>query len=213
MTMNALMTILKLDPGHAFGVNGRMQKDTGSEAKIIDQYDFVQEDLEKVDVLMIPNFIDQEFLYSQREKIANFLAQNKIVVYCGHLFREWLPGCGLFMPQLIQNYKDYEVFPTANTAIFNGVTTEDMTFKKGVAGFFARGYHHPPENAEILLTFANGKPVTYVDRATTKGTILVHAGRDLLGYSNENKSTDCIRPQFLAWLEEEVQTLKEHPQL
>ncbi|MGN4124133.1 hypothetical protein ACMGD3_03760 [Lysinibacillus sphaericus] len=207
--MSMPFTMLKLDPGHAFGVNGRMQKDTGSDARFVEQYDFAQKDLNEIDVLIIPNFIDQEFLYTQREKIAGFLAQKKIVVYCGHLFREWLPGCGPFMPQLIRNYKDYEVFPTAQSTIFEGVTTADMTFKKGVAGFFARGYHHPPANAEILLTFANDKPVTYVDRSSTNGTILVHAGRDLLGYADENKTTDRIRPQFLAWLESEVQALKE----
>ncbi|MFJ7914860.1 MULTISPECIES: hypothetical protein [unclassified Lysinibacillus] len=207
--MSDPISILKLDPGHAFGVNGRMQKDTGNEAKIIDQYDFAYANLEKVDVILIPNFVDQEFLYSQREKIAAFLEEKKIVVYCGHLFREWLPGCGPFMPQLIRNYKDYEVFPTADSSIFQGVTTEDMTFKKGVAGFFARGYHHAPDDAEILLTFSNGKTVTYVDRTTTNGIILVHAGRDLLGYANESKSTDLIRPQFLSWLEAEVQSLKE----
>lgn len=48
-----------------------------------------------------------------------------------------------------------------------------------------------------------------MDRSSTNGTILVHAGRDLLGYTDENKSTDRIRPQFLAWLEKEIQTLKE----
>ncbi|MFY0519402.1 hypothetical protein [Lysinibacillus sp. UGB7] len=207
--MSMPFTMLKLDPGHAFGVNGRMQKDTGSEARIVEQYDFAQKDLNEIDVLIIPNFIDQEFLFTQREKITSFLAQKKIVVYCGHLFREWLPGCGPFMPQLIRNFKDYEVFPTAQSTIFEGVTTADMTFKKGVAGFFARGYHHAPANAEILLTFANNKPVTYVDRSSTNGTILVHAGRDLLGYADENKTTDRIRPQFLAWLESEVQALKE----
>ncbi len=207
--MSMPFTMLMLDPGHAFGVNGRMQKDTGSDARFVEQYDFAQKDLNEIDVLIIPNFIDQEFLYTQREKIAGFLAQKKIVVYCGHLFREWLPGCGPFMPQHIRNYKDYEVFPTAQSTIFEGVTTADMTFKKGVAGFFARGYHHVPANAEILLTFANDKPVTYVDRSSTNGTILVHAGRDLLGYADENKTTDRILPQFLAWLESEVQALKE----
>ncbi|MFJ5764642.1 hypothetical protein ACIP9C_04740 [Lysinibacillus sp. NPDC093210] len=207
--MSIPFTMLKLDPGHAFGVNGRMQKDTGNEAKIVDQYDFPLVDLDEVDILFIPNFIDQEWLYLQREKIAAFLANKKIVVYCGHLFREWLPGCGLFMPQHIRNFNDYEVFPTEQSGIFEGVLTEDMTFKKGVAGFFARGYHHAPANAEILLTFANGKPVTYIDRCSTNGTILVHAGRELLGYAGENKSTDRIRPQFLAWLETELQALKE----
>lgn len=207
--MGIQFTMLKLDPGHAFGVNGRMQKDTGNEAKVVEQYNFAQEDLSGIDILIISNFVDQEFLYTQREKIALFLAEKKIVVYCGHLFREWLPGCGPFMPQHIQNFKDYEVFPTTNSPIFEDVTTEDMTFKKGVAGFFARGYHHAPVGAEILLTFANGKPVTYIDRTSTNGTILVHAGRDLLGYAGGNKSTDRIRPQFLAWLEAEVQALKE----
>jgi len=207
--MSIPFTMLKLDPGHAFGVNGRMQRDTGNEAKIIDQYDFPQVNLDEVDVLFIPNFVDQEWLYLQRKKIAAFLANKKIVVYCGHLFREWLPGCSPFLPQHIRNFKDYEVFPTEQSVIFEGVLTEDMTFKKGVAGFFARGYHHAPANAEILLTFADGKPITYIDRCSTNGTILVHAGRELLGYTGENKSTDRIRPQFLAWLDSEVQALKE----
>lgn len=207
--MSISFTMLKLDPGHAFGVNGRMQKDVGNEAKIVEQYDFPYANLVNVDVLLIPNFVDQEWLFLQREKIAAFLASKKIVVFCGHLFRQWLPGCGPFMPQHIQNFKDYEVFPTGQSVIFEGVSTEDMTFKKGVAGFFARGYHHAPANAEILLTFANGKPVTYIDRFSTNGTILVHAGRDLLGYADEHTSTDRIRPQFLAWLETEVHALKE----
>lgn len=211
--MGIQFTMLKLDPGHAFGVNGRMQKDMDNESKVIEQYDFAYADLSKVDVLIIPNFIDQEFLFSQRGKIAGFLAEKKIVVFCGHLFREWLPGCSPFMPKYIRNYRDYEVFPAANSLIFEGVTTEDMTFNKGVAGFFARGYHHAPAGAEILLTFANGKSVTYIDRTSTYGTILVHAGRDLLGYAEENKSTDRIRPQFLAWLEAEVQALKEEAAL
>lgn len=50
--MGILFTMLKLDLGHAFGINRRMQKDKGNESKVIEQYDFAQEDLSSIDVLM-----------------------------------------------------------------------------------------------------------------------------------------------------------------
>ena len=107
-----------------------------------------------------------------------------IVIFCGHLFRKWLPGTSLFMPKKINGYKDYFVEPNAEAPLFNGIEIDDIVFNKGVAGFFARGYYYPPENTEICLTFTDGKVITYIARHTTNGTIIVHAGRNLLGYKN-----------------------------
>lgn len=200
--MRTPLNILKLDPMHAFGEKRRHSKESW---KVIDQYDFEMEDLSNVDILVIPNFIDQEYLFTQKKKIEGFLANKKIVVFCGHLFKTWLPGVAPFIPERIQSFSDYEVFHTANNSgIFEGVTTEDMTYNKGVAGFFARGYHPIAHDVEVLLRFKSGHPVTYIDRSSSVGTILVHAGRDLFGYHSKNKTTGKIPPQLYAWLEREV---------
>ena len=93
--------------------------------------------------------------------------------------------------------------------IFAGVDTNEMTYNKGVAGFFARGSHTPvPEHAEVLLTLPGDAAITYIDRHTTKGTILVHSGRDLFGQRMQKRSTDLISSQLLQWVHDEFEALK-----
>lgn len=202
------LNIAKLDPGHAFGTNGQMLQDDLTSFTAIPQYELTLEKLKDFDVFVIPNFVDQEHLYANKAIVEDFLAQGKILVFCGHLFRPFIPNQSLFMPQVIRSHKDYEVF-SQNSPIFDGVLTEDMTLNKGVAGFFARGYYHTKPTDEKHLTFNNGYVVTYVDRQSTAGTIIMHAGRDLFGYQQGNKTTDLIRPQFISYLQQEVASLQE----
>ncbi len=76
-----------------------------------------------------------------------------------------------------------------------------LDFRRGVAGFFARGHHPVPDGAEVLVRLAGGQPATYVDRVSTGGTILVQASSDLLGYpGNAGDTAQRIPNQLLAWL-------------
>ncbi len=196
------LKILELSASHAFGM-----KDTGKTdpyISVIDEYELESTDLSNYNVLLITYFADQEYLYKHKEIIENFLNEGKVVVFCGHLFRKWLPGCSLFMPKKINGYKDYFVQPVPGSPLFNGVEIDDMVTNKGVAGFFARGYYYAPENAEVCLTFTDGKVISYIDRHTTNGTIIVHAGRNILGYKNSKKTTKKISEQALSLLKEEV---------
>lgn len=205
--MANLPQILKLDPCHAFGERER-KKRRKDNLHLIDQYELEHLDLNQYDCLFVTDFVDQEFLYEQRKKIEAFLQQRKVVIFCGHLFRKWLPGASLFLPKKINHYKDYEVCIAEEHPIFQGVDPYDMTYNKGVAGFFARGYHPLPEGAQVLLAFKDNTPITYIDRQSTPGTILVHAGRDLLAYENQQKTTDRISRQIYEWIMEECTALK-----
>jgi hypothetical protein len=44
-----------------------------------------------------------------------------------------------------------------------------------------------------------GQPTTWIDRATTPGTVFVHAGNDLLGYANVDSTAARLAPQLLDW--------------
>ena len=196
------LNILELSPSHAFGM-GQVNK-SDSCISVIDEYDFDSTDLSKYNVLMITYFVDQEYLYKHKNIIENFLNEGKVVVFCGHLFRKWLPGASLFMPKKLNSYKDYLVEIPSKSTIFNGVEVDDMVANKGVAGFFARGYYYAPENAEVELTFTDGKVISYIDRHTTNGTIIVHAGQNLLSYKNSDNTKKKISEQALVLLKEEV---------
>ncbi len=196
------LKILELSASHAFGAEEAEKTD--SYISVIDEYELESTDLSNYNVLMITYFVDQEYLYKHKEIIENFLNEGKVVLFCGHLFRQWLPGCSLFMPKKINGYKDYLVQAVPGAPLFDGVEIEDMVFNKGVAGFFARGYYYSPEKAEVCLTFTDGKVISYIDRHTTNGTIIVHAGRSILGYKNSKNTTKKISEQALALLKEEV---------
>ncbi len=196
------LKILELSASHAFGANKVEKKE--SYLSVIDEYELHSTDLSHYNVLMITYFADQEYLYKNKHIIENFLNEGKVVVFCGHLFRPWLPGCSLFMPKKLNSYNDYFVQTIPGAPLFDGVEVEDMVLNKGVAGFFARGYYYAPEGAQVCLTFTDGKVISYIDKNTTKGTIIVHAGQNLLSYHNAVDSKKKISEQALALLKEEV---------
>lgn len=202
-------SILYLDPGHAFGLSNRTNPFMNKHFTIIDQYQLTQHNLEPYYCIVVHDFADQEYLYKNRAIIEGFLEAGKIVIFGGHLFREWLPGCPIFTPRTIESHEDYNVYKKIDHPIFEGVDTDDMTYNKGVAGFFARVTHSPvPAGSDVLLTFRDGMAITYIDRQSTKGTILVHSGRDLFAHRMQNKSTDRISTQLLQWIQDEYQVLQ-----
>ncbi|MGE7980489.1 phosphate starvation-inducible protein PhoH [Psychrobacillus sp. NPDC093200] len=202
-------SILYLDPGHAFGLSNRTNPFMNKHFTIIDQYQLTQHNLEPYCCIVVHDFADQEYLYKNRAIIEGFLEAGKIVIFGGHLFREWLPGSPIFTPRTIESHEDYKVYKKIDHPIFEGVDTDDMTYNKGVAGFFARVTHSPvPAGSDVLLTFRDGMAITYIDRQSTKGTILVHSGRDLFAHRMQNKSTDRISTQLLQWIQDEYQELQ-----
>ena len=202
------LKIAFLDSGNAFGNNTEVLPNENIMIQQVPQYEIGSYEFSDFDVIMVPNFADQENLYMHKNVIEKFLSQGKIIAFFGHLFRPWLPGAPLFMPEKIKHFSDYNLYPQENSSIFKGVLTEDMTFKKGVAGFFARGHYHADEKSEVHLIFESGHICSYADRHSTRGTIFVHAGRPLHGYYKDGKTTDRLRPQFIQWLHNEAKALK-----
>ncbi|MDP9403670.1 MAG: phosphate starvation-inducible protein PhoH [Actinomycetota bacterium] len=165
---------------------------------VIDLYDLASADLTPYVGLVVAGMADQELLWARREVIASFLDQRKVVIFCGHLLRHWLPGCETFVPAPITSFRDYAIHIVEPGTIFAGLDAHDLTFRRGVAGFFARGHHPPPAGAEVLATLAGGQPTTWIDRRTTAGTVFTHAG-DLFGFADADSTAARLVPQLLDW--------------
>lgn len=176
----------------------------GAEVEAVDAYELPRTDLGRFVGLVIQGMVDQELFYRQRGLIRSFLDEGKVVVWSGQLFRPWLPGCGILVPATIRSYHDYTVHIVTPHPVFDGVDPTDLTYRRGVAGFFARGHHPLPEGAEVILALAGGEPIVYVDRTTTAGTILSHAGTGLLGWADSTSTAARINAQVLAWIRDEA---------
>lgn len=200
--------IAVLHPGTGFTDQQLQHPVVRDAVEAVDIYDLPAVDLRRYHGVIVSGSADQELLWRQREQIRAFLDDRKVLVFSGHLFRPWLPGAGIFVPKAIRSFRDYTVHIVRPHPIFEGVRAEDLTFRKGVAGFFARGHHPPPEGAEILLTLNDGEPIVYLDRRGTRGTILAHAGNDLLGYADRETTAGRIAPRLVRWVEEEFEALQ-----
>ncbi|WP_040952250.1 hypothetical protein [Gorillibacterium massiliense] len=200
---------LFLDSGASFSEQNVRDSQLDPNMKVLDQYDLIDYDLCETGhkFLIVDEFIDQELMLEEQEHIEAFLNQGHILVFCGHLFRPWIPGASLFVPKTIHHHLDYTV-TVLDHPIFEGVLSDDITYNKGVAGFFARGHHPLPAGAEVLLRLPGDEPVTYIDRLSSQGTIIVHSGRNLLGYRHSTNSAGRIGDQFKRFLYDEYQALQ-----
>ncbi|UVI28037.1 phosphate starvation-inducible protein PhoH [Paenibacillus spongiae] len=200
---------LLLDSGAAFSGTSVHNGHADPSTKMLDQYDLPGYDLENANhkILVMDEFIDQELMMEQKDKIKAFLDRGNILFFAGHLFRDWIPGASMFVPKTVTSYLDY-VVTIQEHPIFDGVTSEDITYTRGVAGFFCRGHHPIPEGAEVLLELTGGIPITYIDRTSTNGTILLHAGRNLLKSRDTGNSSGRIGEQLYKWLYEEHEAIR-----
>lgn len=179
----------------------RSPEDSASGVEPIDCYTLQNADLGAYAGLIVPPTVDQEHLLRHRNVFVDYLEHGGVVVFGGHLHRPWLPGASLFVPLQVRSFRDYGVVEVAPHPVFAGVQPADLTRRRGVAGFFARGHHPPPAGAEILTRLAGGQPATYLDTVTTRGTILVQATCDLQTYGAGLGSTAARVPrQLLAWI-------------
>lgn len=64
----------------------------GKAAEPLDIYELPNLELSRFSGLLFPGSVDQEWLYQQRKLVEDFLDTGRVVVFCGHLFRQWLPG-------------------------------------------------------------------------------------------------------------------------
>lgn len=167
----------------------------------VDIYDLPTADLRPFAGLIVGGAADQEFLYLHRAVIENFLDDGKVIAFSGHLFRPWLPGCGMFVPKKIRSVADFSVHFVTPHPIFAGVDSAELTFRRGVAGFFSRGHHPPPAGAEILARLGDDEPIVYIDRKTTRGVVLAHSGNDILGFADGGTAAAVV-PQLLAWMKQ-----------
>ena len=200
--------ILLIDSGTYFSQQTARDTAKDSDYQVLDIYDLPDYNLSGHQAVVIDEFADQELLFRQREQIWNYLNQGGLLIFSGHLYLPWIPGASLFMPKVIRNHADYDVMiPVDRHPIFEGVQAKDLTYNRGVAGFFARGHHPLPPHAEVLLMLSGGEPITYIDRHSTNGTILVHSGKNLLRYTSGHNTSGRIGMQLRQWMESECEQL------
>ncbi|MDR2626077.1 MAG: hypothetical protein LBC37_07060, partial [Zoogloeaceae bacterium] len=153
--------------------------------------------------LLFPSNIDQHYILTQRDRLEAYLEAGGQIVCNGHVVQPFLRFLRTYE---VAPYKDVEtlrIHPAAPHPIFAGVDYEDLTFRRGVAGFYSRGSNPAPEGAEILSTISPQRlPVDWLLNLPGGGRLLVHSGNDIWMHANDDNSAARIAPQLMNWLQE-----------
>ncbi|MBQ9991195.1 MAG: hypothetical protein IJP31_09705 [Lachnospiraceae bacterium] len=174
--------------------------------------------LEKYSAVVIPAMVDEVYLHRYVNKIRAYLDNGGAILSFMQNFTGILPNNTGYIasPLAIKDREVHFADTQSSTYIFDGIREYDVNFRRGVKGFFNRGYFEldsfaQEEKPELLLVDNEGKCVAYVDRSSTNGIILAAAASDLLGYGLfDNTTARRMGVNLLEWLTEELQKKDYH---
>lgn len=158
-------------------------------------------DLEPYDVVVVPRSCEPDALYARRHQFARFLGRGGIVVAFGESPRPWLPGLR-WMPESLDDVRrPPRVHPHP---LLDGIDADELWWHRDER-WCQHGHLLAPAGAEPLVSNAAGDAWAYVDRATTRGTILVSANLDIDTHLFHGSGVARrLMERFVRWLEEQV---------
>ncbi|WP_417812434.1 hypothetical protein [Thalassospira alkalitolerans] len=172
----------------------------------IDHYDLADVDLAPYQALMLPAHLDQRFFGTLSAKICAFLDDDKTLVFNGHVAWPMLAEFNEFVPLASQSLENLIIHRENDHPVFDGVLTDELTFRRGVAGFYSRGCNPPPDGATVLHSVGPDRlPCDWLYHRPEGGRILMHAGNDLWMYAGSSDSTGRIVPQLCQWASQTCQ--------
>ena len=176
----------------------------GHRITLLDQYEFddlADTGLMAFDGLIVSMHADQRHLMQHQQRLDHFVEQRSLMVN-GPVAHCFLPEfTAAYVPLPKRGLREMAVTVLDRSDIFAGINNDDLTYQRGVAGFWGRGVQAHPQNARILT--ALGEDRTPFDWSIIRpggGRLLVHPGNDLWTFCDGTKSSNRAWPQALDWL-------------
>ena len=169
----------------------------------IDIYENLSE-IHKFEILIIPNGVDEIWLFRHKNEFEKYLNDGKILINFSTNQTRFLPFDGYIASMTPIRIREIKLL---NHPIFKGVKEYDLNYRRGVKGFFNRGYINAPQDALWIMKDSDGKCVGYIDKTTTKSLVLNTAGADLLWFGWFELSTaKRTGLNLLLWIENYLKT-------
>ncbi|WP_197492687.1 hypothetical protein [Marinobacter sp. LQ44] len=166
----------------------------------IPMYALASTDLSAFCCIVITNYADQRELLRCREQLQCYLQQGGKLVFNGHVVHPFLDELRPYRPTHEPGLAGLQVHNLNAHPIFAGIESSELTYRKGVAGFYGRGFNPPPAGAQVLNELGKQArlPLDWTYPYPGGGQLLVHAGNDFLSFSNA-PSAHGMRQAFYDW--------------
>jgi hypothetical protein len=152
--------------------------------------------------ILIEAHIDQRALLAHRAALRAHLDAGGTLVFNGHLVYPVFDDLEPYRVAAGRGIKHLIVERVHAHPVFEGVSCDDLSFRRGVAGFYGRGANPAPPGAKVLHRLReDGSPLDWVWQRPAGGQIFMHGGNNCWMYINDASSAARIAPQMLDWIE------------
>jgi len=168
----------------------------------VQQYEAERLDWQRYAAVLAPIHVDQRHLSEIAGKIEAYLEAGGTVLCNGHIVRPFLRELSPFVPLMRPKLSDLTIHRAAAHPLFDGVTSDALTRRKGVAGFYARGSNPAPDGALVLNTIGPDRlPVDWIATRPSGGRLFVHSGNDIWSFfGRDNAAGRAFAQRLFDWL-------------
>lgn len=167
--------------------------------RAVDCYRLTRAVMHGARALLVGMHADQRHLAASRTTVEGFVRSGGRLVVCGQVALPFLTGLSPFRPLAAPGLDDLAVHRVGTHSVWAGVEPADLTLRRGVAGFYGRGWHRPPRAATVVHALGRGRhPLDFVYRLG-RGEVLLHGGNDLWSWDDGPGTTARLVPQLLGW--------------
>lgn len=164
-------------------------------------------DLSPFNAVILASDIDEVYLQRVWPVFEAYLASGGVLVNFSSNHFGLLPNAQPYI-QSPHAIKD-RFIKASEFEIFQGVTEYDLNYRRGVKGFFNRGYIVPPIGSYEVLQDNFGQCICYIDTQSTNGIIINTAGSCFLSFGIfENTTARRLGINFLSYLQKLVRSDK-----
>ncbi|MCR6636675.1 hypothetical protein [Devosia sp.] len=157
-----------------------LTKVSGHTIHFYQQYDTERLDWSTYDAVLISMSADQVHLNEISPKLQAYLNGGGTLLINGHVARPFLPELSRYEPMEKRGLKELVIHRENEHPLFQHISAESLTLRKGVAGFYGRGTNPPPTGALVIHSVGpDHVAVDWLYDRPEGGRIFVHSGVEL----------------------------------
>ncbi|WP_246744873.1 hypothetical protein [Methylocystis sp. Sn-Cys] len=144
--------------------------------------------------------LDQIDFAARASALIEFFDRGGRLAFMGHLARPFLPELTPFIPLASGRRIDFRLVANGSHPIFEGIDRALLETRRGVAGFYGRGYAPIPRGGRALTGIGPEKaPIDWVWERPEGGEILMHSGNDLWSVCDDAAVNILLAERLTAW--------------
>lgn len=168
--------------------------------RAVRQVDLGDGDLAAARGLITTTNLDQIDFAGRQAALSRFLVAGGRLVFNGHVVLPFLPGLQLFRPLASRRRADLDLVRLGPHPVLDGIAVAAHLTQRGVAGFYGRGHNPPLPGARPLTGIGPDRlPVDWEWLLPSGGGLLVHAGNDIWGTSDDATVNRRLAERLVTW--------------